>query len=139
MSSFSDFITKLLYHVVLFCDAMSNMVCLRSPRRRSRSSSRSRRGRPEHSRPRERRWRSRSGDRSERDNRERRQKGLPGIKSHTLSGMYHCQQSPVCESIILSGLFGCCLFENAANAVCLIYSLQYDTMDWTAGQENPAV
>ncbi|XP_011606905.2 splicing factor, arginine/serine-rich 15-like [Takifugu rubripes] len=58
----------------------------RSPRRRrSRSSSRSRRGRPEHSRPRERRWRSRSGDTSERENRERRQKGLPTIKSHTLS------------------------------------------------------
>lgn len=105
LSSFSDFITKQLYNLVLFCDAMSNMVCLRSPRRRrSRSSSRSRRGRPEHSRPRERRWRSRSGDRSERENRERRQKGLPGIKSHTLSGRYHCQQSPVCECIIQSGI-----------------------------------
>ncbi|XP_034556972.1 SR-related and CTD-associated factor 4-like isoform X2 [Notolabrus celidotus] len=63
----------------------------RSPRRRrSRSSSRSRR--PRHrrsrSRSRERRWRSRSGSRDtgerERD-RERRQKGLPSIKSQSLS------------------------------------------------------
>ncbi|KAM4628162.1 SR-related and CTD-associated factor 4-like [Polymixia lowei] len=64
----------------------------RSPRRRrSRSSSHSRR--PRHwrsrSRSRERRWRSsrsRSQDRNEREkDRERRQKGLPGIKSQTLS------------------------------------------------------
>ncbi|XP_040903032.1 SR-related and CTD-associated factor 4-like [Toxotes jaculatrix] len=63
----------------------------RSPRRRrSRSSSRSRRPRHRrsHSRSRERRWRSRSRsqDRSEREkDRERRQKGLPSIKSQTLS------------------------------------------------------
>lgn len=143
MSSFSDFITKLLYHVVLFCDTMSIMVWFRSPRRRrSRSSSRSRRGRPEHSRPRERRWRSRSGDRSERENRERRQKGLPTIKSHTLSGMYHCQQSPVCECIIQSGIKAssdAASWKMLLMQFCLISSLQYYTMDWTAGQENPAV
>nr|XP_046245606.1 SR-related and CTD-associated factor 4-like isoform X2 [Scatophagus argus] len=63
----------------------------RSPwRRRSRSSSRSRRSRHHCSRSRskERRWRSRSRsrDRSEREkDRERRQKGLPSIKSQTLS------------------------------------------------------
>ncbi|XP_059187251.1 SR-related and CTD-associated factor 4-like [Centropristis striata] len=63
----------------------------RSPRRRrSRSSSRSRRSRHRrsHSRSRERRWksRSRSQDRNEREkDRERRQKGLPSIKSQTLS------------------------------------------------------
>ncbi|XP_071352742.1 SR-related and CTD-associated factor 4-like isoform X1 [Trachinotus anak] len=63
----------------------------RSPRRRrSRSSSRSRRSRHRrsHSRSRERRWRSRSRsqDRSERErDRERRQKGLPSMKSQTLS------------------------------------------------------
>ncbi|GAA6232728.1 splicing factor, arginine/serine-rich 15-like isoform X1 [Lates japonicus] len=63
----------------------------RSPRRRrSRSSSRSRRlrHRRSHSRSRERRWRSRSRsqDRSEREkDRERRQKGLPSLKSQTLS------------------------------------------------------
>ncbi|XP_074535894.1 SR-related and CTD-associated factor 4-like [Halichoeres trimaculatus] len=63
----------------------------RSPRRRrSRSSSRSRRSRHRRSRSRskERRWRSRSGsrDRGERErDRERRQKGLPSIKSQTLS------------------------------------------------------
>uniref|UniRef100_A0A3P8SSM7 SR-related CTD-associated factor 4b n=1 Tax=Amphiprion percula TaxID=161767 RepID=A0A3P8SSM7_AMPPE len=61
----------------------------RSPRRRrSRSSSRSRRSRHRRSRSRERRWRSRSRsqDRSEREkDRERRQKGLPSIKSQTLS------------------------------------------------------
>ncbi|XP_029923748.1 SR-related and CTD-associated factor 4-like isoform X2 [Myripristis murdjan] len=61
----------------------------RSPRRRrSRSSSRSRRSRHRRSRSRERRWRSRSRsqDRNEREKeRERRQKGLPSIKSQTLS------------------------------------------------------
>lgn len=61
----------------------------RSPRRRrSRSSSRSRRSRHRrtHSRSRERRFRSRSQDRSEREkDRERRQKGLPSLKSQTLS------------------------------------------------------
>ncbi|CAK6968907.1 SR-related and CTD-associated factor 4-like [Scomber scombrus] len=63
----------------------------RSPRRRrSRSTSRSRRARHRRSRSRsrERRWRSRSHsqDRSEREkDRERRQKGLPSIKSQTLS------------------------------------------------------
>ncbi|KAM7399031.1 hypothetical protein PAMP_018325 [Pampus punctatissimus] len=63
----------------------------RSPkRRRSRSTSRSRRSRHRRSRSRsrERRWRSRSRsqDRSEREkDRERRQKGLPSIKSQTLS------------------------------------------------------
>ncbi|XP_026227947.1 SR-related and CTD-associated factor 4-like [Anabas testudineus] len=62
----------------------------RSPRRRSRSSSRSRRSRHRrsHSRSREQRWRSRSRsqDRSEREkDRERRQKGLPSLKSQTLS------------------------------------------------------
>ncbi|XP_072248218.1 SR-related and CTD-associated factor 4-like [Leuresthes tenuis] len=61
----------------------------RSPRRRrSRSSSRSRRSRHQRSHSRERHWRSRSNsqDRSEREkDRERRQKGLPSIKSQTLS------------------------------------------------------
>ncbi|KAM3615763.1 uncharacterized protein V6R79_007335 [Siganus canaliculatus] len=59
----------------------------RSPRRRrSRSSSRSRRSRHRRSRSRERNWRSRSRDRNEREkDRERRQKGLPSIKSQTLS------------------------------------------------------
>ncbi|XP_054452115.1 SR-related and CTD-associated factor 4-like isoform X2 [Anoplopoma fimbria] len=63
----------------------------RSPRRRrSRSSSRSRRSRHRrsHSRSKEQRWRSRSGsqDKNEREkDRERRQKGLPSIKSQTLS------------------------------------------------------
>ncbi|XP_029372667.1 splicing factor, arginine/serine-rich 15-like isoform X2 [Echeneis naucrates] len=59
----------------------------RSPRRRrSRSSSRSRRSRHRRSRSRERRWRSRSQDRNERErDRERRQKGLPSMKSQTLS------------------------------------------------------
>ncbi|KAM9733558.1 SR-related and CTD-associated factor 4-like isoform 2-T2 [Menidia menidia] len=61
----------------------------RSPRRRrSRSSSRSRRPRHQRSHSRERRWRSRSNsqDRSEREkDRERRQRGLPSIKSQTLS------------------------------------------------------
>ncbi|XP_042342214.1 SR-related and CTD-associated factor 4-like isoform X2 [Plectropomus leopardus] len=63
----------------------------RSPRRRrSRSSSRSRRSRHRRSRSRskERRWRSRSRsqDRNEREkDRERRQKGLPSMKSQTLS------------------------------------------------------
>nr|XP_061790051.1 SR-related and CTD-associated factor 4-like [Nerophis lumbriciformis] len=61
----------------------------RSPRRRrSRSSSRSRGSRRRRSRspPREQRWRSRSQDRTDRErDRERRQKGLPSIKSQTLS------------------------------------------------------
>uniref|UniRef100_A0A1A8NQ05 SR-related CTD-associated factor 4b n=1 Tax=Nothobranchius pienaari TaxID=704102 RepID=A0A1A8NQ05_9TELE len=62
----------------------------RSPRRRrrSRSSSRSRWSRQQRSRSREQRWRSRSGsrDRSEREkDRERRQRGLPVLKSQTLS------------------------------------------------------
>ncbi|XP_054884183.1 SR-related and CTD-associated factor 4-like isoform X1 [Poeciliopsis prolifica] len=61
----------------------------RSPRRRrSRSSSRSRWSRHRHSRSRERRWRSRasSEDQSDREkDRERRQKGLPSLKSQTLS------------------------------------------------------
>ncbi|XP_071373245.1 SR-related and CTD-associated factor 4-like isoform X2 [Centroberyx affinis] len=63
----------------------------RSPRRRrSRSTSRSRRSRHRRSdsRSREQRWRSRSRsqDRNERQkDRERRQKGLPSIKSQTLS------------------------------------------------------
>ncbi|XP_060929454.1 SR-related and CTD-associated factor 4-like isoform X2 [Limanda limanda] len=61
----------------------------RSPRRRrSRSTSRSRRSRHRrsHSRSREQRMRSRSQDRNEREkDRERRQKGLPTIKSQTLS------------------------------------------------------
>ncbi|XP_030008062.1 SR-related and CTD-associated factor 4-like [Sphaeramia orbicularis] len=61
----------------------------RSPRRRrSRSNSRSRRSRHRRSRSRERRRRSRSRslDRNEREkDRERRQKGLPSIKSQTLS------------------------------------------------------
>ncbi|KAM8769352.1 SR-related and CTD-associated factor 4-like [Acanthopagrus schlegelii] len=61
----------------------------RSPRRRrSRSSSRSKRSRHRRSRSREWRWRSRSHsqDRSEREkDRERRQKGLPSLKSQTLS------------------------------------------------------
>ncbi|XP_077422319.1 SR-related and CTD-associated factor 4-like [Vanacampus margaritifer] len=57
-------------------------------RRRSRSSSHSRRNRHRHSRSRSResRWRSRSKDRNERErDRQRRQKGLPSIKSQTLS------------------------------------------------------
>lgn len=61
----------------------------RSPRRRrSRSSSRSVRSRHRRSRSREWHWRSRSGsqDKSEREkDRERRQKGLPSVKSQTLS------------------------------------------------------
>ncbi|TMS07528.1 Splicing factor, arginine/serine-rich 15 [Larimichthys crocea] len=62
----------------------------RSPRRRSRSSSRSRRSRHRRSRSRSREWhwrsRSHSQDKSEREkDRERRQKGLPSIKSQTLS------------------------------------------------------
>ncbi|XP_039634059.1 SR-related and CTD-associated factor 4-like isoform X2 [Perca fluviatilis] len=61
----------------------------RSPRRRrSRSSSCSKRSRHRRSRSREQRWRSRSRsqDRNEREkDRERRQKGLPSIKSQTLS------------------------------------------------------
>ncbi|KAJ0061559.1 hypothetical protein NL108_005701 [Boleophthalmus pectinirostris] len=62
----------------------------RSPkRRRSRSNSRSRRSRHRRSRSRERRHhspRSRSQERRERErDRERRQKGLPPLKSHTLS------------------------------------------------------
>ncbi|XP_051255420.1 SR-related and CTD-associated factor 4 isoform X2 [Dicentrarchus labrax] len=63
----------------------------RSPRRRrSRSSSRSRRPRHRRSRSRSREWhwrsRSQSQDRNEREkDRERRQKGLPSIKSQTLS------------------------------------------------------
>ncbi|XP_030601184.1 SR-related and CTD-associated factor 4-like isoform X2 [Archocentrus centrarchus] len=59
----------------------------RSPRRRrSRSSSRSRRSKRSHSREQHWRSRSRSQDRSEREkDRERRQKGLPSIKSQTLS------------------------------------------------------
>ncbi|KAK5620722.1 hypothetical protein CRENBAI_019779 [Crenichthys baileyi] len=62
----------------------------RSPRRRSRSrsSSRSRWSRHRRSRSRERRWRPHmsSEDRSEREkDRERRQKGLPSMKSQTLS------------------------------------------------------
>lgn len=59
----------------------------RSPRRRrSRSSSRSRRSRHRrsHSRSREHRWRSRSRSLDKKD-RERRQKGLPSLKSQTLS------------------------------------------------------
>uniref|UniRef100_A0A3P9M9M1 SR-related CTD-associated factor 4b n=1 Tax=Oryzias latipes TaxID=8090 RepID=A0A3P9M9M1_ORYLA len=60
----------------------------RSPRRRSRSSSRSERSRHRGSRSRERHWRSHSNsqdrNQSEKD-RERRQKGLPSIKSQTLS------------------------------------------------------
>ncbi|XP_026148618.1 SR-related and CTD-associated factor 4-like [Mastacembelus armatus] len=59
-----------------------------SPRRRSRSSSHSRRSRHRRSHSRERCWRSRSRsqDGSEREkDRERRQKGLPSIKSQTLS------------------------------------------------------
>ncbi|KAM9853089.1 SR-related and CTD-associated factor 4-like [Aulostomus maculatus] len=59
-----------------------------SRRRRSRSTSHSRRlrHRRSRSRSRERHWRSRSQDRSERErDRERRQKGLPSIKSQTLS------------------------------------------------------
>ncbi|XP_077396814.1 SR-related and CTD-associated factor 4-like [Festucalex cinctus] len=57
-------------------------------RRRSRSSSHSRRHRHRRSRSRSResRWRSRSKDRNERErDRQRRQKGLPSIKSQTLS------------------------------------------------------
>lgn len=87
-------------HILYYsCDAMSNMMCSRSPkRRRSRSSSRSRKCRPEHSRSRESRWRSRSRDRSERENnRERRQKGLPSIKNQTLSGMCHSKQNQICD------------------------------------------
>uniref|UniRef100_A0A1A7X8L0 SR-related CTD-associated factor 4b n=1 Tax=Iconisemion striatum TaxID=60296 RepID=A0A1A7X8L0_9TELE len=62
----------------------------RSPRRRrrSRSSSRSRWSRQQRSRSREQCWRSRSGsqDRSEREkDRERRQRGLPSMKSQTVS------------------------------------------------------
>uniref|UniRef100_A0A3B4AU08 Uncharacterized protein n=1 Tax=Periophthalmus magnuspinnatus TaxID=409849 RepID=A0A3B4AU08_9GOBI len=62
----------------------------RSPkRRRSRSNSRSRRSRHRRSRSRERRHhspRARSQERKEREReRERRQKGLPPLKSHTLS------------------------------------------------------
>ncbi|XP_014827677.1 PREDICTED: splicing factor, arginine/serine-rich 15-like [Poecilia mexicana] len=61
----------------------------RSPRRRrSRSSSRSRWSRHRRSRSREHRWRSRtsSEDQSDREkDRERRQKGLPSLKSQTLS------------------------------------------------------
>uniref|UniRef100_A0A665V028 Splicing factor, arginine/serine-rich 15-like n=1 Tax=Echeneis naucrates TaxID=173247 RepID=A0A665V028_ECHNA len=80
--------------MVRFCfsNDFSVHVCLlvcffRSPRRRrSRSSSRSRRSRHRRSRSRERRWRSRSQDRNERErDRERRQKGLPSMKSQTLS------------------------------------------------------
>lgn len=100
-----DLITKLYSHLtMLFYDAMSNMMSFRSPRRRrSRSSSRSRRGRREQSRSRESRWRSRSQDRSDRENnRERRQKGLPSIKSQTLSGMCYSKQNQMCECIIQS-------------------------------------
>uniref|UniRef100_H3DFS8 CID domain-containing protein n=1 Tax=Tetraodon nigroviridis TaxID=99883 RepID=H3DFS8_TETNG len=84
-------VERQLYPELLMCSSSLSWMCSRSPRRRSsRSSSRSRRGRPEHSRSRESRWRSRSQDRSERENnRERRQKGLPSIKSQTLSGMCH--------------------------------------------------
>ncbi|XP_070826866.1 SR-related and CTD-associated factor 4-like [Chaetodon trifascialis] len=62
----------------------------RSPRRRrSRSSSHSRRSRHRRSRSRSREWhwksRSHSQDRNEREDGERRQKGLPSIKSQTLS------------------------------------------------------
>lgn len=76
-----------------------NLLCFRSPRRRrSRSSSRSKRSRHRRSRSREWRWRSRSHsqDRSEREkDRERRQKGLPSLKSQTLSGMCYNRNKPV--------------------------------------------
>ena len=132
---------------MLSCDAMSNMMFSRSPRRRrSRSSSRSRRCRPEHSRSRESRWRSRSRDRSERENnRERRQKGLPIIKSQTLSGM--CQESEF-KFVTVSSSYVCkrkriilhtCFFFFLFVLFFLSYSLQYYTLDWTAGQENPTV
>uniref|UniRef100_A0A8C6M2K4 SR-related CTD-associated factor 4b n=1 Tax=Nothobranchius furzeri TaxID=105023 RepID=A0A8C6M2K4_NOTFU len=76
-----DFYLMCLQHSELY---------FRSPRRRrrSRSSSRSRWSRQQRSRSREQRWRSRSGsrDRSEREkDRERRQRGLPVLKSQTLS------------------------------------------------------
>lgn len=83
---------------------MVNLLCFRSPkRRRSRSSSRSRRSRHRRSssRSREHRWRSRSHsrDRSEREkDRERRQKGLPSIKSQTLSGM--CYSRNKCANVV---------------------------------------
>lgn len=76
-----------------------NLLWFRSPkRRRSRSSSRSKRSRHRRSRSRDWRWRSRSRsqDRSEREkDRERRQKGLPSLKSQTLSGMCYNRNKPV--------------------------------------------
>lgn len=107
---------------MLSCDAMSNMMCSRSPRRRkSRSSSRSRRCRPEHSRSRESRWRSRSQDRSERENnRERRQKGLPSIKSQTLSGMCHSKQNQICGCIIQSCMKAFLEKASVAHVVLLV-------------------
>lgn len=104
---------------VLSCDAMSNMICSRSPRRRrSRSSSRSGRRRPEHSRSRESRWRPRSQDRSERENnRERRQKGLPSIKSQSLSGMCNSKQDLMCDCIIQTCVKAFLEKTNAAHVV----------------------
>lgn len=93
-----------LLGIALFGDTMFscfNLLCFRSPRRRrSRSSSRSRRSRHRRSRSRSREWhwrsRSRSQERSEREkDRERRQKGLPSIKSQTLSGMCCNRNKPV--------------------------------------------
>lgn len=109
----------------LSSDAMPNMMCSRSPRRRrSRSSSHSRRCRPEHSRSRESRWRSRSRERSERENnRERRQKGLPSIKSQSLSGMCHSKQNQICDyhPVMCESIFGkgwCCSCGFACRIVC---------------------
>lgn len=90
--------------ITSFGETMVNLLCFRSPkRRRSRSSSRSRRSRHRRSssRSREHRWRSRSHsrDRSEREkDRERRQKGLPSIKSQTLSGM--CYSRNKCANVV---------------------------------------
>lgn len=103
---------------------MSNMICSRSPRRRrSRSSSRSRRRRPEHSRSRESRWRSRSQDKSERENnRERRQKGLPSIKSQSLSGMCNSEQNLlyVCDCIIQTCMKAFLVKANVAHVVLVL-------------------
>uniref|UniRef100_A0A087XBN5 SR-related CTD-associated factor 4b n=1 Tax=Poecilia formosa TaxID=48698 RepID=A0A087XBN5_POEFO len=69
-------------------ESSSNSAYKSPRRRRSRSSSRSRWSRHRRSRSREHRWRSRtsSEDQSDREkDRERRQKGLPSLKSQTLS------------------------------------------------------
>lgn len=109
------------------------MMCSRSPRRRrSRSSSRSGRRRPEHSRSRESRWRSRSQDKSERENnRERRQKGLPSIKSQTLSGMCNSEQNLLCVCVCDCIIQTCMkAFLEKANVACVVMVLVCSTTLW---------